>query len=549
LVNSRVLVKKTQLNINMKLKLTASTLAVSLAIVSLGLAQDNTATNAAAVQPPAAVEAPAVPPAPAAEQPPAVTPPPAGAPTPADTTAVTTNQDSVLSVISIDDIPLTDAIKNLARQAGLNYILDPHIPYGQVGADGRIVAQPNISIHWEHVTADQALSALLGSYSLVLVEDPKTKISKITVKDPAAPDPLITKIIQLKFSSPSNTAAAVSTVFTDKRSKVLPEVRTSQLIVTCTEKEMNTVVEMITSIDTQTKQVLIEAKVLETTLNPKTSKGIDWTGTFANQHVSFGNNLKTHSSIDSVNNTLATDVPKVLLDTAKGFNPATAFLDADGLSIALSFLNNSSDTKLISEPRMVTLDNMKANIDVGLLFPIVNTTAGTANTTGGSSISYSNLTVNLDVTPRIAASDFIELKVQQGILRLGPQFHSTVGGQQNNVDSFFTRRVDTTVLIPSGNTLVMGGLISDENTRANTKVPVLGDIPALGLLFRKDSKERNRNNLIIFITPTIVRDSDFQPTHTDYLKSSQTQEANEEWSSWDSGKKKSWGRKKTDGSK
>ena len=108
---------------------------------------------------------------------------------------------------------------------------------------------------------------------------------------------------------------------------------------------------------------------------------------------------------------------------------------------------------------------------------------------------------------RITANDFVELKVQQSILRLGPQFTSQVGGVGNTVDSFFTRRLETTVLIPSGNTLVMGGLVSDENTTANTKVPVLGDIPLLGLAFRKDTKERNRQNLIVFITPTIVQDA------------------------------------------
>src|SRR6185436_6273760 len=102
---------------------------------------------------------------------------------------------------------------------------------------------------------------------------------------------------------------------------------------------------------------------------------------------------------------LATEWPKVIASTAGGFSPATAFLNADGVSAVISFLNVSGDTKVVSEPRLVTLDNQKASIDVGLMFPIVNTTAGTANTTGGSQISYSNLTVNLDVTPRIAANN------------------------------------------------------------------------------------------------------------------------------------------------
>jgi general secretion pathway protein D len=198
---------------------------------------------------------------------------------------------------------------------------------------------------------------------------------------------------------------------------------------------------------------------------------------------------------------------------------------------------------------MVTLDNQKATIDVGLLFPIVNTAAGTANTAGGSSISYSNLTVNLDVTPRIAANNFVELKVQQGVLRRGDKVQSQVGGVNNSVDSFLSRRLDTTVLIPSGNTLVMGGLVQDENVNFNTKVPLLGDIPGLGLLFRHDSKELRRQNLTIFITPTIVQDKDFQPSTTDFLKQTGSEDVKEQWSAWDSGKPLDWSKFSSGGTK
>jgi general secretion pathway protein D len=232
----------------------------------------------------------------------------------------------------------------------------------------------------------------------------------------------------------------------------------------------------------------------------------------------------------------------VSYNTLQGFNPQTAFLNADGLSVALSFLNSSADTKVISEPRTVTLDNQKATIDVGLLFPIVNVQAGTANTAGGSSISYSNLTVNLEVTPRITADDFVELDVLQSVLRLGPKFTSTVGDAQNSVDSFFTRKIKTSVLIPSGNTLVMGGLVSDEHSSANTKVPVLGDIPGLGWAFRHGTKERNQQNLILFITPTIVQDNDFQKTESTFLKTRATKFQSEisASSAWDSAKPKDW---------
>ncbi|NOS70031.1 MAG: hypothetical protein HOP33_08880 [Verrucomicrobia bacterium] len=447
---------------------------------------------------------------------------------------------AVIPLIQFQEVPLTTAIENLARQASLNYILDPKVGYGQVGENGQVKTSPNISIRWENLTAQQALLALLGNYGLQVVDDPKTKIARITIKDPAAPDPLQTKIIQLKFASPSNILASVQTVFTDKRSKVVADIRTSQLVVSSTEKELAEVDKLVALLDTQTKQVLIEAKILETTISPKTDKGIDWSGTLSRQSVALGNNLQTPPLVDSVNKPLATVWPKLMIDTAKGFNPGTAFLDADGVNLAISFLNSSGDTKVVSEPRMVTLDNQKASIDVGIMFPIVNTTAGTANTTGGSTVSYTNLTVNLDVTPRIAANNFIELKVLQGVLRLGPNFKSVIGGLSSDVNSFLTRKLDTTVLIPSGNTLVMGGLIQDTTGNNSTKVPLLGDIPGVGQLFRKDSKSLDRQNLTIFITPTVVKDEDFQPAKSAYLKTTGNEELTEDWSAWDSGKAKKW---------
>jgi len=232
-------------------------------------------------------------------------------------------------------------------------------------------------------------------------------------------------------------------------------------------------------------------------------------------------------------------------DTARGLNPSTFFLNADGVKAVLSFLNTYAETKVISCPRTVTLDNETSLIEVGTQYPIVNTTAGTANTTGGSQVTYSNLTVRLSVTPRISANNYVRLMVTPRVVRLGDQVTSVVGGVANSVPSFETREVNTTVMIPSGNTLVMGGLIQDNVQQQDTKVPLLGDIPGLGYLFRSESKTRTKNNLIIFLTPTIVEDEDFQPTKSNFLKTrvpiKDTIEG--DWSAWDSGKPKDWGKK------
>jgi len=472
----------------------------------------------------------------------------APAQTPASTPAEPLEQTPpVIPLIVMDDVPLTDAIKNLARQANLNYMLDPKISFGQPGPDGKPIPQPVVSIRWENVTAVQALNALLGNYGLQLVDDSKTKIARITTQDPAAPPVLLTKIIQLKYASPSNLVMAVQSSFSDKRSKVIADTRSSQLVLVSTEKEQEDVDKMIERLDTPTKQVLIETKMVETSMNPSTTKGIDWSGTLKAQTFRVGNNLqsKTVTSGDSDNKTVATAAPKLLFDTAGGFNPGTAFLDADGVTAVFSFFNNNSEAKVISAPRTVTLDNEMATISVTRQIPILTTSPSSANTPGATSITYSNLGVILNVTPRISANDTVNLKVIPQVSRVFSKDDVLSGGQLNTVYTFDARVISTMVVIPSGHTLVMGGLVQDDVRTGNSKVPGLGDLPLLGRAFRTDTKSRDQKNLLVFITPTIVGDSDFRPAQTAFFKSVELsdKEGTEEWSAWDSGKPRDWSKR------
>ena len=548
---------------------------------------------ASAAQAPAPAAAASTPPTPAAPAPAAAevaannAVPPAAAvstATPADSSADTAQPKAIIPLIVMDDVPLTDAIRNLARQAEINYMLDPKIGFGQIGTDGKATPQPSVSIRWEKITAEQALTALLNNYTLQLIEDPKSKIERITTKDPAALPPLSTRIIQLKYASPSNVVSSVQSILLDKRDKVMPDVRTSQLVVVATEPELADVDQLIERLDTKTRQVLIEARLLETVVNPSTSKGVDWSPTLASQHVSFGNGLvsgtsssQSQTTTPGTPSTTTTTLPggrtvttsttpssqssstastllnsvfgggsgALSMDTARGLSPSTFFLNADGVKAVLSFLNTYAETKVISSPRTVTLDNETSVIEVGTQYPIVNTTAGTANTTGGSSISYSNLTVRLTVTPRISANNYVKLNVRPSVIRLGDLVTSIVGGVPNTVPSFETREINTSVMIPSGNTLVMGGLIQDNVHEQDTKVPLLGDIPGLGYLFRSESKSRTKSNMTIFLTPTIVEDEDFQPTKSNFLKTKVPVKDSIEgdWSAWDSGKPKDWSKK------
>ena len=136
-----------------------------------------------------------------------------------------------------------------------------------------------------------------------------------------------------------------------------------------------------------------------------------------------------------------------------------------------------------------------------------------------SSIGYTNVGTTLLVTPRISANDKIWLKITPEVSSFAGVDSLTVGGLTYQADLFDYRSFDTQVLIPNAHTLVMGGLVQDNPITTSTKVPLLGDIPYLGYAFRSDTKSTTKDNLLIFITPTIVKDDDFRASDTQFLKS------------------------------
>jgi type II secretory pathway component GspD/PulD (secretin) len=207
------------------------------------------------------------------------------------------------------------------------------------------------------------------------------------------------------------------------------------------------------------------------------------------------------------------------LNTVSGLTPDIGFLSADGVKAVFSFLNQSSEAQVVSPPRVVTLDNEMATLSVTREFPVINVQASTQTTSGGSTITYSNIGTVLHVTPRITANDYIWLNVVPDVSTFFGVDSKTISGFLYQADIFDSRHMETQVLIPNAHTLVMGGLMQDNPNAGYNKVPILGDIPGLGFFFRSENKSMDKDNLLIFITPTIVKDSDFKPMQTDFLNS------------------------------
>ena len=473
------------------------------------------------------------------------------------------------------EIPLITAIHMLARLAEINVLVDPRVKTGGIRQIGtNIVELPPVATNtvslstYGGVTPRQMLEAVLNNYGLVLIQDRQTGFHQVTFKDPTAKEPVYTYTIPLRYSNTTNIQTLVQSTFPS--AKVQSDTRTAQLVLLATKSEYEAISELVASLDTPTKQVLIEARFLETFTNPKAIRGIDWTDTLQAQRFTMGNGLLSGGSSETTtspgtpvtvsrpdgtqqtffppssttrtetkNTTLSSTA--VSLSSAGGFAPNVAFLNAQGVNAVLSLLNSESDSRVIATPRVVTLDNQETRLEVTTAIPIFNAmeAIGQAGTAVSSSRpEYTNVGTILVVTPRITGTN-VAMKVRPEISRVltdHPSSRKIVQGKVNEADVFSSTSIETHVLVPSGNTLVMGGLISDSTQKAYTKVPLLGDIPGLGLLFRKESKAREKANLIVFMTPTIIEDYDFQPRRTEFLNTPMPEHDDEMPKFYDRGK-------------
>jgi general secretion pathway protein D len=270
---------------------------------------------------------------------------------------------------------------------------------------------------------------------------------------------------------------------------------------------------MLVQIDKPTRQVMIEARLVEVSANPKQAYGINWSGTVG----SFNNPQTfkysgTNSVVDSTgqlvgnNWTLGNGNTTNLLGSfGKLAGGQFTILTIPQMSATMQALNEDSDAEFLANPRLVTADNQQAKIEITRNQPIpqLNFNEQTAQAVFGGFQDkvFGN---KLVVRPSINKDDFVTLSVKPEISNKVSDFHFTFEGVDVTSPIIDTRTLDSSVLIKSGDTLAIGGLLSDQVSKSRTKIPVLGDIPVIGYAFSSHANERQKRNLLVFVTPTIL---------------------------------------------
>lgn len=268
--------------------------------------------------------------------------------------------------------------------------------------------------------------------------------------------------------------------------RIIPDPSTNSLVVMATAKEYDLVLDALRQLDVEPLQVLVEATIAEITLRDNLQFGIEW---FLR---------RGGSSFQSV-----TDAAGAIAGPGSGFSYV---LREGSVQALLTALSEVTDLRVISAPQIVVLDNQTASIVIGDQVPIISQERTDLGTVGQQdsdrltrTIEYRDTGVILNVTPRVNANGFVSMTVAQEVSNVDRTLDTG-----RLTPTFRQRKVQTAVAVQNGETVVLGGFISDSTQRGTTGVPVLMDVPLLGLAFRSERDLQERTELIVLITPRTI---------------------------------------------
>ncbi len=474
-----------------------------------------------------------------------VSPPPAAKPeaTPApvapEPKALVAKGKDTLSV-DFPDEEIRNVLRNVADLFDLNLVIPETL-------------QGKTSIKLRDVTWRQIYQVVLQPVGYTFIED--GNIIKVVTQESLNLEPLTTEVFILNYAKATEIKPSLDSLVDNKvGGKIVVDARSNSLVVTERGSVMQKMKPIVLNLDRPTEQVMIESKFIEVSNADVKNLGVNWSSlkgysagvlpgrTYGDtsgretKTVLGEKNIDLPSQLDGYNraNTMASlngggplgpayaedattgrrtytdlgpssDMTNALTDNVSRIT--TAVFSADKFSVILSALKTQNDTKLVSNPTVVTMNNTEAGINMGDEIPIPSFTYNQER--GVFEISgfiFKPVGILLKVTPQVNAAGFIKLSVEPEVSAINDtksQTYGTFGTARIPVIS--VRKTKTQVTLKDGYTLGIGGMIQKSDLKGQTKVPVLGDIPFLGRLFRSDSKSTESTNLVIFLTAKTIK--------------------------------------------
>ena len=424
--------------------------------------------------------------------------------TPATNGTITTEADAAtesggVGVREFQGDDIGHVLRLLARQAKVNMVVSDAVT-------------GTVTMRLEDVTALQAISIIVKAKGLFLDKIDNVYYVKTGAEKTA--EPTESDSYQFSYARAKDISPLLASQLASKDPPQVDE-RTNTVFFRETRSNLDNVRKLLVQIDRPTKQVMIEARLVEVTANPRQSYGINWAGVVGSstnaQTITYG------AALPNVQPSPGGAVPTSGFGLGNSNNHnffgnlgqlalgQFAILSVPQMSATLRLLNEDNDAEFLANPRVVTADNQQAKIEITRNQPVpqlnFNEQTATAVFGGFQDKVFGN---KLLVRPSVNKDDFVTLNVKPEISnKVGDQSFVFAGATVTSpiID---TRTLDSNVLIKSGDTLAIGGLLQDEQTKARNKVPVLGDIPVVGYLFGERLNARVKRNLLVFVTPTII---------------------------------------------
>lgn len=335
--------------------------------------------------------------------------------------------------------------------------------------------------------------------SVVMIDTPEA-IQKMKAAIEQIEKPLDTFVYSLQYAQADVLAdklrgridaKAVGSITADERS--------NQLIVRAFPDRIKEIEAIIKKLDEPTKEVLVDARILQIVLKPEYDVGIDWKADIGKSENVMFDNIYLNKDGMSSNDSLGTLFGQV----------GVGNFNRDGIEATIRSLEQVSDTKILSNPQLMVTNNEEAKIHIGDTVPyIISTTSGTGdNAITSEDVRFVDVGLKLNVTPTINDDGMVTMRLRPEISTVA----ATINSQGGGIPQINKTEVETTVMVKDGNTIIMGGLKKDDKVHSKKGFPVLMDMPLFGPLFGRTADSFTQTEIVIFITPRILHGKeDFQ---------------------------------------
>jgi type IV pilus assembly protein PilQ len=390
-------------------------------------------------------------------------------------------QDKVITALNLQNADIRSVFSFLADYGGVNIVASPQV-------------EGSVTLSLQNVTWRQALNILLETYGLsgveeagyirVLVTQDYLNEQMRTEKhraDQISLTALETEIISIKHGTAADMVKSIKALVSP-RGMVDTDDRTNSLVIRDTPESIRKVRELVKALDKETDQIKISTQLLEIESGSLTELGVDWS-IISTESADLMGGVQPSATFSQYADRVS--------DPAGTFTFATAETDFD-LQGAISALVTSNKGKIVAHPEITTVDNTEAFIQMGQKIPIKE-----FDQAGNTVITFYDVGTILRATPHRTSENRILLKLKAE--------RSSYTFDANGI-VISTNNAETNVVVDNGQTVVIGGLTTQEEKETHAGLPILKDIPLLGYLFRYTKKQIVNRDLVIFVTPTIVTD-------------------------------------------